>query len=415
MKNIFWILIVSLFFGHLKAIAQQIEVNFYTWRVQDKAVWDTINQRNLIPGVKVSTYSFTRNMYEDFIKMGLQNKQVDLFLWKPGASNLQELIDYDLIAPFTGDLSMINPSALVASKGSNNEYYGVAFAVQLQSIIVNKKLVTKYGINTRPNSMDELYQAFDLLKAQGVTPIHIAGGANWYMAQVLAEVLVAGMVEEQFAQNLIDGNACFTDPAYRAVFETLATWVQRGYVNDDAASGDYGVMSKEVGMGNSAMSIEGGWMIGPTSMFYEIDPQYEFDFWSVPGNSNKVYVLGDGSFQIAANSKKQAALDKVLHFTTTREFAEIFAAQADELPAYGLDFTIHSPVLNSMATNAANKAYGVSLFNDFAINRGEPSYNTLVIEALRGILDSAITPQQATENIQDGLNSWNYIGSANCQ
>lgn len=396
------------------ALAQQQSVKFYTWRKQDPAFWDAVNQQNLIPGVTVDAVAISRELYEPFIKLQLQSNKAEFFLWKPGASNLKELIEYDFIEAYTDDLSMMNPSAMIASKGPDGMFYGVPFAIQLQSIIVNQKLLNQHKVSGQPSDLDDLTSRFKTLKSNGIAPIHLAGAENWYLAQVVAEVLIAGLVEETFAAELVTGKQCFTSPKYQVIFDVLSEWVEKGFTNSDVTTASYGVMSRNVGLGNSAMAVEGGWMIGPTSMFYKIDPDYKFDFWSVPGASDKVYVLGDGSYQIAKHAQKQEALRKVLRFTTTRKFAELFASKVNELPAYGLDMTIEPGVLKDMAAMAVDKSYSVSLFNEYPLNSGMPTYNSLVTDALKAILNGSQSPRQAAESIQQGLNSWGYVGAKNC-
>ena len=152
-----------------------------------------------------------------------------------------------------------------------------------------------------------------------------------------------------------------------------------------------------------------------TAIFYDIDPQFELGFWPVPGASNKVYALGDGTFQVAATSKVRAAAQRVLEFTTTQKFAELFAEHVNELPAYGGDFYIKEGDLKNMAAIVADNAYPVSLFTAYALNRGTPSYNDLVFDAVEAILAGRKTPQQVVQDIQQGLNSWGYIGAVNCR
>lgn len=394
---------------------QNTVVKFYTWRTQDKPVWQAINTQNLIPGVTVEVEAVFRSVYGSYVFLALQNGKADLFLWQPGATNLQELIRRGFIEPYAYDLNMMNPAAILAGKSAQGVSYGVPFALQLQSMTINKKLLRKHGLDKKPQTMAELTQIFEALKAKGINPMHLAGGTNWYVKQVLAEVLLAGLVDEDFSAALLAGEACFSTPQYRLIFETLVQWKERGFVNDNIITEDYGVMARAVAVGNSAMNIDGAWMAGPTSIFYEIDPEFELGFWPVPGLSKKVYALGDGTFQVGSTSKVRAAAEKVLTFTTTKKFAELFAEHVNELPAYGRDFYIKEGDLKNMAAIVAERAYPVSLFTAYALNHGSPSYNDLVFAAVEAILAGSKTPAQVVVDIQEGLNGWGYVGAVNCQ
>ena len=403
------------FFPAVYASEQNTVVKFYTWRTQDKSVWQAVNAQNLIPGVTVEVDAVFRSVYGSYVFLALQNGKADLFLWQPGATNLQELIHRGFIEPYAYDLSMMNSAAILAGESAQGVSYGVPFALQLQSMTINKKLLRKHGLDKKPQTMAELTQVFEALKAKGINPMHLAGGTNWYVKQVLTEVLLAGLVDEKFSAALLSGEACFSSPQYRLIFETLARWKEQGFVNDNIITEDYGVMARAVAVGNSAMNIDGAWMAGPTSIFYEIDPEFELGFWPVPGLSKKVYALGDGTFQVGATSKVRAAAEKVLAFTTTQKFAELFAEHVNELPAYGREFYIKEGDLKSMAAIVAESAYPVSLFTAYALNHGSPSYNDLVFEAVEAILAGSKTPEQVVVDIQSGLNSWGYVGAVNCQ
>lgn len=390
-------------------------LSLYTWRKQERALWQEINKRNLIPGVTVELKAVNYDSYRSHVLLELQNDKADLFQWAPGAASLKSLIEHKMVEPFRGDLSKMNQSALLASLGPDGEYYGAPFALQLQALIGNAKLLKKNGIYNQPQTLAELENDFETLKSAGVTPLHIAGSANWYMSQLTAEVLMAGLVNEDFAQQLVAGKACFTDARYTEIFAQLKSWQNKGYLNSNALTEDYTGMNNSIGLGNSAMAIEGGWKAGPSSHFYQIDPDYEFAFWALPGNSAKVYALGDGSYQMNANSSRKAAAEKVLQFTATKEFAELFAETVNELPAYGGSLSISQANLRTMSNLVSSNAYSASLFTAYALNRKEPSYNSLVIEALRGVLSGDLSAEQAGQNIQTGLNSWSYSDNPNCR
>lgn len=406
-------IVLSLLISNLN-YAATTEIDIYTWRSQERVMWDAINSQHLIPGVKVNIKALKYESYVPHLILNLQNNTADMFQWAPGASSLKKLIEHGFIEPFDGDLSNINTSALLASKGPDNQYYGVPFALQLQSLVINKKLLNKYNINQQPENMADLDRIFTTLKANDIAPIHIAGSENWYLNQLVGEVLLAGIVEESFAQQLIDGTACFTEPEYVETLNVLNNWLTNGDLNNNAAKESYGGISNSIALGNSAMAIDGGWRTNPTSTFFQVDPNFEFYFWPIPGKSNKVYALGDGSYQVNNNSENAEAAKKVLRFTASRKFAELFAKYVKELPAYGGEMTISDPMLNRLSGIVSN-AYQVSLFNAYELNKQDPSYRTLVMNGLKDLLNKRKSPVAISQDIQAGLNSWNYPGSQHCQ
>lgn len=394
--------------------ADPITLDLLTWRPVDQKVWDAINQQQLLPGIKVNARPVVRAYYFDVVKLKIQNKEADLFLWQPGASRLKELIDKGFIEPYEKDLSMMNVGALAGAIGPDGQYYGVPFAVQLQALLVNMKEARKAGVTHKPSTIAELETAFDKFKQAGKTPIYFAVNEGWYISQLMGEVLTAGLVEEKVTQELIDGTRCFTDSSYTLIFETLQRWQKMGYINPNVTTATYYDMFTAVSFGNAVSSIEGGWMTSRAEPYYTMDPSYEFGFWTIPGTAGKYSAFGDGTFQVAANSPNKAAAQQVLDFTTTKKFAELFAKHIQQLPAYGGKINIAAGDLRTMSELVAKNSYSVSLFNSHALNRTEPSYKTLFREAVQALLAKKLSPQQASKHIQEGLNEWEYAGASQC-
>lgn len=403
--------------GALGFVQAETVVHYYTWRANEKKLFDYVSDQSLIPDVKVEThilYMPTKKTYEAHVMLEIINGKVDFFQWSPGAGKLQKLIGHKFIEPNAFPLKNIHTAAVIASVASDGRIYGVPFALQMESLLVNKKMLDQIGVTRRPNSLVELDSAFEKIKQAGKVPLYLTTVPDWYVSQVIAEVMVAGLVEENFAKGLVEGKYCFTSREYQAVFDTLQNWKNRGFLNTDSAQADYQGMNTSVAVGNSTMSFDGGWMTGPSSLYWRVDPGFEFDFWSVPGASNKVYVFGDGSYQVNALSPRSEAARKVLKFTTTKTFAELFAKYMKELPAYAGDYHISDPMLARMAQAVSTNGYGVSMFSNHRLNKGSPSYNELVANGIRGIMAGSLTPEQAVQNIQKGLNSWDYVGAKNC-
>ncbi len=416
MKCFVWLVLLSIFTS--LPVQSETTVSLYTWRAQEKVLWDVISEGNMIPGVKIDVRVVryqTHESYQPHITIEILHDNADLFQWSPGAAKLKPLIDKNLIKPNQADVSDINKAALLASLGPDGKYYGVPFALQLESLLINKKKAEKLGVYSQPKNLNELAQKFATIKAAGVTPLHIAGEANWLIKQVIGEVLVAGLVDAEYTQRLINGKACFNSEEFTEIFRVLSEWRDAGYVNTNWETEGYTGMNSSVAMGNSVASFDGGWKTGPASNFWDVDPNFEFGFWSVPGKSNKVYALGDGSYQVNHTSSRAVAAYKVLQFTATQEFAELFAEHVKELPAYGGPISISNPLLRNMSKQLAENSYTVSLFTADSVNKKEPSYNSLIVDAFKSVMKGDSTPEQAGEYIQKGLNGWRYIGAKRCK
>ncbi len=390
-------------------------VNLYTWREQELPLWQYINDNDVLGAdIDVNAVLVQSDNYDAKLRIDLQGDGVDLFQARAGAAWLAPLIDAGVIKPTTIDLSAMAPGSLDAARGPDGELYGVPFAIQMQSFIYNTAVFEANGI-TPPTTLDELKAASEKLKAAGITPINFGARSGWWLNQVVNEAMTAGMISDDFAAKLISGEACFTDPTFVATLEAVKGWQDAGFINASAMADDYGAMRTSLAMGESAMMIDGAWSTGPASPMYEIDPELKMGFFAVPGENGKVYAFGDGTYQVNANSKNLETANKVLEYTATKEFAELFVAQVGELPAYGGDYAVEDPRLKEIANLVATDSAGPTPFFSYALNSGQPSYGSLLETGYQELLSGSASPADVAKKIQDGLNSWNYVGAANCK
>jgi len=186
------------------AFAEDTVVELYTWRVQDEALFDYINERHLIPGVQVNL-----NVYTEDIESKLPVADLGL------------------------DMSAFGEAALAGATGSDGDIYGVPFVMQMESILYNTAV-----FDGAPTTLDELEAAFAELKDQGIVPMHVDGRDGWYLNQVLHETILAGMTSDDWAQNVVTGDACFTDDLYVDAMERFKSWQDAGYLNPNPLADD---------------------------------------------------------------------------------------------------------------------------------------------------------------------------------
>ena len=389
-------------------------VNLYTWREQELPLWKAISDSNVLGDIDVNAILVQSDNYDAKLRADLQGPGVDLFQARAGAAWLSPLIDAGVIKPTTINLDAMAAGSLDAARGPDGQLYGVPFAIQMQSFIYNVGVFEANGI-TPPTTMDELKAASEKLKAAGVTPINFGARSGWWLNQVVNEAMTAGMLSDDFAAKLVSGEACFTSPEFVATLQAVKDWQDAGYINASAMADDYGAMRTSVAMGESAMMIDGVWSTGPASPMYEIDPALKMGFFAVPGDNGKVYAFGDGTYQVNANSPNLEAANKVLAFTATKEFAELFVQNVGELPAYGGDYAVEDPRLKEVANMIATDSAGPTPFFSYALNKGQPSYGSLLETGYQEMLSGTSSPADVAKKIQDGLNSWGYVGAANCK
>ena len=390
------------------------EVTLYSWRIQEQPLWDAINQSKALGDTSVKLVVINSDDYDSKLRIALQSPGVDLFQGRAGAAWLQPFVDAGTLKPTSTDLKDMAPGTLDAARGADGQLYGVPFAVQMEGVLYNTKVFADNGIAV-PKTLDDFNAASDKLKAAGVNPINFGARSGWWLNQVVGEAMTAGLVPDDVAAKLITGEVCFTDPAFVATLQTVKDWQDKGYMNDSAMADDYGAMRTAVAMGESAMMIDGGWSMGPASPMYQVDPELKLGFFAVPGKNGKVYAFGDGTYLVNANSAAAAEAQKVLDFTATKDFAELFVKNVGELPAFGGAYTVDDAGLKAVAEAVATNSAAPTPFFAYALNKSEPSYGSLVADGYQAMLSGQLSPAELAKKIQDGLNSWNYAGAANCK
>lgn len=391
----------------------QTVLNAYTWRPQDRALWDYINSNNLIDGVTVRL-DVTPEDYESKLRIDMQSNRPDIFFAKAGAPWLSSWVDAGVIAPVSDygvNLSAFGDAALGGSTGSDGVIYSVPVGMEMEAILYNKGVFAQYGIS-EPRTLSELQAAFNTLKSNGVVPMHVDGRDGWYLNQVLNEVLIAGFASDAWTQGVITGDACFTDSDYVNALAQLDQWRSQGFLNRNPLADDYGAMRTEVALGSSAMMIDGIWSAGPGSPMFDIEPGLEIGIMPIPGG--KVYGFPDFGLAANPNSTKQEAIAKVMQFVTTPQFAQLYAERVG-LPASNHPIRVDDARISRAAELIANNNVAANPFFAYDLNANEPTYQTLAADQLQRLLSGQVTPAQAAAAIQAGLNSWGYVGAANCR
>lgn len=396
-------------------------VKFWTFREQETALWDRINAENLIPGVTVEMERISSEDYESRLRIALRQGGPDFFGAKSGAAWYDQFVGADALLAIDElgvDISGMNGTAGVVA--SNGTAYAVPSAIQLQSVIYNGAVLEELGADV-PTTLAEFEAVMAEAVDAGFTGLHVDGRDGWYLNQVMNEVVMAGMVSDETQMKLITGEACFTDAEVVAAFDKVVSW--SGIMNANPTATDYGGMRTPVVLGDSLAMIDGAWTTGvwvsqAAGGLYDVNPDFTPLYGPIPGPNGKVVAHPDGGYAVNANTEKTDAVKSVLEFTTTAKFAQLFLEEiGSEIPAFAGDYekpaNLH-PIVNKISSQMANAAQ-YEPFLAPSLNAKQPTYGSLSAQAYQAMLAGDATGAEAAAMIQDGLNSWNYVGAGNCQ
>jgi len=195
----------------------------------------------------------------------------------------------------------------------SGSYYGVPNYGEFTMMFYNQAMFDQYGIAV-PTTVDELEDALAAFKAEGITPL--AESAAEYPLGQLFYQLALSKADRQFVNDyeLYENPVDWQGPELTYAAETIADWVDKGYISSDAS----GLKAEDAGVsfinGTSPMFYSGSWWYG------RFISEAKFDFTSglfpettlAPGSSGNLWV-------IPTKSKHPELAEKFIEITMSPE------------------------------------------------------------------------------------------------
>ncbi|MBT0995370.1 extracellular solute-binding protein [Cellulomonas sp. DKR-3] len=180
-----------------------------------------------------------------------------------------ELADH-VEAGLTKDLSDAAGETIAKLGGSvagwqvDGKTYGLPFSVGVVGFWYNKALFDEAGITETPVTMDDLYAAFDKLKAAGITPVSVGAGDKWPAAHYWYYTAL-----RECSQDVLSGAVTsldFSDPCFVRAGEDVEDLVAQepfndGFLTTPAQTGATSA-SGLLATGKVAMEMQGHWEPG---------------------------------------------------------------------------------------------------------------------------------------------------------
>lgn len=162
--------------------------------------------------------------------------------------------------------------------------------VQIQGIVVNKRLWSEAGITAPPRTWDEFIAALRQIKAKGIRPL-VYGGREWSASMPLFYALATTLYEDaptagqvSWTRRKDEGKVSFAGDAQarrvlERMVELLDTFVEKGALSDG-----YNQEQADFYGGKGATWMMGCWIGG------DIEPNkvdFEMEYWPVPSLSGR--------------------------------------------------------------------------------------------------------------------------------
>ncbi|GIQ69941.1 extracellular solute-binding protein [Xylanibacillus composti] len=161
------------------------------------------------------------------------------------------------LTPILEELGLADKFLNMGQFTLDGKVYGLPIGGSTEGFFYNKKLFAEYGIEV-PTSLEELEQAAETLKANGVTPIAMGSQAAW-VPLMLANTLIGRYAGPEAINGFRDGSAAWDSPEVVAAFAKYQEWVDNGYFTKGELGVTYDAMLNEFLAGKAGMMFDGSW------------------------------------------------------------------------------------------------------------------------------------------------------------
>ncbi|MFZ5622762.1 MAG: ABC transporter substrate-binding protein [Pseudomonadota bacterium] len=383
---------------------EPVTVHIWSWRPQDKPLWEKVQQKLNAQGepITIEFRGVKSTDYNSVMQTALAGGEgPDIFLTRAGAGTAEPAKAGQII-PLSDIKFEGFDEGTLSAVSHDGKVYAVPFAVQTLTFFYNKAIFDQHGLK-EPATWDELIQLMESLKAKGVTPLAI-GGKDAYAASFLVDVMAASHLGDAWIADLLAGKTNFQDPRFIEILKK-ANGLQQYAQKDVMATGQRDARTL-FGTGQTAMIVDGIWAVN--AYYLKTDPNIKLGSFLAPplkaGETARLSSYVDGGIAINAKSKVQEAAKKIVAFTATAEFAQMYADLHSEIPG---NRNVKFPESAPMLQRAVKQWNEVGLKLPFRIgsplNNGTPDFSTSMGANLQGLMSGKLTAEQAAEAIQKDL------------
>lgn len=289
--------------------------------------------------------TFGNDPYKQRLRVALSSPEAPDVFFNWGGGNLKEYVDAGAVEDLTPLLEedpelrdSFIPSVLEAAQ-LDGKYYGIPMrGVQPVALFYNRSVLEAAGVEV-PQTWEQLLSAVDALKANGVTPIALAGSQSWTELMWI-EYLLDRVGGPEVFQAIRDGEpGAWENPAVLQSLQLVTDLVDRGAFGEDFASVGYDVggASTILAQGDAGFHLMGSWeyvnQLGQSPEFVEAGDLGWAPFPAVEGGAgDPANVVGNPTnfYSVAADSQhKDAALEYVTTALNDEQYVEDLVAAGD--------------------------------------------------------------------------------------
>jgi raffinose/stachyose/melibiose transport system substrate-binding protein len=320
------------------------------------------------PNVEVELTTSPTDQFQQSNPLRIQAADVDIWSGFGFAQKVQDFhgdgvelaaayqnIEAGLVEPLDGQDFVDNykPENVADLMTYKDNVYGVCMgSVVISGIFWNRDLFAQYGLE-KPETYDELINASEVLKSNGVTPFTAAGGPVWPIDMINVG-FIGGMFEDanDLEESLWTGGAGWEDPRY---IEALSRYqrLMLDYYEPGFQTIDYNPHVGRFATGTIGMLPDGIWMANAIeAAIDEAGTDFDFGYMQVPAGDNAAdnqayYGKGDLMWFVHAKSENKEEAMLWLSFISRPENYEYFINTVGWLPTQ--DVPVENRILDEVS------------------------------------------------------------------
>jgi raffinose/stachyose/melibiose transport system substrate-binding protein len=390
---------------------EAVELTIESWRNDDLAVWED----TIIPAFEAANPSITVTFaptapteYNAALNSKLEGGSAgDLITCRPfdaslelfTAGHLSSLNDLPGMENF-GDVAK---SAWITDDGA--DVFCVPMASVIHGFFYNADAFEELALE-EPATWDDFYAALEAIKSDGTyVPLAMGTHDQWEAATMGFQNIGPNYWQgEAGRQALIAGTAKFTDEPYVQTWEQLAAWAP--YLQDGYESVTYPDAQQLFASGQAAVYPAGSWDLA----FFRDNGPENLGWFGPPvaAESDPCFISDHVDIALGMNAATEHPdeAEAFLSWVASVEFAEIYG---NELPGFfslsDEPVSLEDPLAQEIVDMRADCESTIR--NSYQIlSRGEPNLENELWAVSAGVINGALTPDEAAQQIQTGLEAW---------
>src|SRR5690625_937831 len=394
---------------------EAVTLDIFSWRSGDTEEFDEIiaafNEE--YPDIHINFDPTTAPEYDSALNTQLSTgTAADIFFVRPFALG-ENIYDAGHLEVITEE-DIENLTAVddiqrdIYTSSETDELYALPFNFVSYGFLYNKTMFEENGWE-EPETWDEFYALLADIDDTGVTPLALGTADDWVVDEIVGSGFYPSFVGgEEWREGLLAGDNSLTDPEYVDFLENLVQWSE--YMPDNLEGLGYVDALQMFMAENAAIWVTGSWALTDLD---QDEIAFDIDMFASPvensGDQRWVGFNGGAGLGINAASEHQEEARILLNWLMSEDAQaltlNLLPGQfpPGDIPLDQIEDPTNRKWLEAGGENDENYAVGLAFEG---LNAGDPTMGTLQMENISLLLQGAMSPEEAAENMQEGLSSW---------